>query len=255
MFDHYLQQQKPDPRRQKLLGVCTGIATFATAMGLCSVWVSGKLSVYSVAPPSMNFVMVQMNLDEAPPPPPPPPPPVGSESQSEDDEPVPDEPVVIEKIQSPTDSNDKIPHPKPRANIPGASRHGIPGGTGPLSGIGSTLGLSTGLRKAAPAVQARVKPLSSVMAHKVYQPPSPTQALLETPTGRFQKRPGSVTVSFCISTTGQVINTRIKRKFPGDPAVDKIMLQWLRGFRFRPFVVDNQPRKICTEYRMNVRFR
>lgn len=259
MFDHYLHHQKPDPRRRKILSFALAVATIQTAVALGVIWISGKLAIYSVEPPAMSYVMVQMHLEQAPPPPPPPPPPAGNQADEDDQDP-PDEPEPLEEtIESPPDVSDKIPEPAtPRGpRVLRGVAHGVPHGVGPLSSISSSLhGFgASGLRKPATAPARVKKPLAAVMANKVYQPPAPTQELLQTPSGRIRKQTGSVIVSFCISDTGKVIEARKTRGFPGDPQVDRIMLQWLKGFRFRPFRVGGKAQKICTEYKMNVRFR
>ena len=71
MFDHYLEYQKPDSKRAKLLRRATAISTVGTSLVLVWLWVQGKLAIVQVDPPAIAFIMVQMTQDEPPPPPPP----------------------------------------------------------------------------------------------------------------------------------------------------------------------------------------
>lgn len=262
MFEHYLENQRPDTKRQKILSATMAVATVGTAISLVGVWVGGKLAVTTVDPPTISFIMVQMNQEEAPPPPPPPPPPAGDDSgEEEEEEELPEEEEPIEdEIQQPKEVSDKIPDSKPGgkkgSRIPGGVKGGVPGGV-PGGVIGGVVGgvVGGGVRSQAKTQQAAKKPLSAVMANKVYQPPKPAKQLLQTPTGRFGKKPGSVIATFCISPSGKVIQVRKKRGFPGDPAIDKIMIDWLKKFRFRPFKVGGKAQKICSEYKMNVSFK
>lgn len=261
MFDHYLHHQAPDTKRNKILAATTTIACVGTGLSLVFMWVAGKLAVSTVDPPTIAFIMVQMNQEEAPPPPPPPPPPAGDDSAEEEEveEEVPEEVEPIEdEIQQPDEVKDKIPDAKPgksKKKIFGGVKGGVVGGKiggmvgGVIGGTGSGM-----VRKAEKAPAAAKKPLKAVLANKIYQPPAPKKQLLETPTGKFGKRPGAVLVSFCISPSGGVVNLRVKKGFPGDPQVTKIMTNWLKKFRFRPFKVGGKAQKICTEYAMKVKF-
>lgn len=263
MFDHYLHHQAPDSRRNKILATTTTIACVGTGLSLAFMWVAGKLAVSTVDPPTIAFIMVQMNQEEAPPPPPPPPPPAGNndaeEEEEEVEEEIPEEEEPIEdEIAQPDEVKEKIPDAKPgkksKKRFTGGVVGGVPGGVagGVVGGVVG--GITGGVRSKAKAPAAAKKPLSAVMANRMYQPPKPKKELLATPTGKFGKRPGTVLIAFCISPTGKVVNVKVKKGFPGDPQVTKIMSGWLKKFRFRPFKVGGKAQKICTEYAMNVKF-
>lgn len=251
MFDHYLTHQQPDRKRQRLLSIALFVSTTGTLLSVLFMYIMGKFAIEGVSPPTISYIMVQMSADEPPPPPPPPPPPAAAEEPVEE-EVIEEEEPLDEEIIQPKEVKEKIPEvtkkrvSKLRGGGVGGMIGGMPGGSGSMFG-----GIST----KAKGRQSAKKPISAVMEQAIYAP-SPDQKLFQsTKTGRFSKTPGATVVSFCIASTGKVVDVRTKRGFPGDPQIDKIVRDQVKKWRFRPFKVAGKAMKTCTDYKFKVKFK
>ena len=259
-FEHYLDHNRPNPRRAKLLALCAGLALTGTTMMLASVWVAGKMTIARVDPPTTEYILLQFSAIDPPPPPPPPPPPLGSDSDDDDDDDddddPPEEPEVLD--EPPPERPNKIPSAK-SVGIPEGSPLGVPGGVKngiPGAPPGNIIGLPTGPIATKPAKQEAVanKPLSVVMARAVYTPDPDPKLLQATKSARFDKRNGRNVTSFCIGANGKVNSVKTKTKFPGDPQVDAIIRQTVESWRFKPLEVGSKTMKTCTERIFSIQF-
>ena len=125
MFEHYLQHQAPDSTRRLRIAIAVNVAGFATAGLLGFMWVMDKMMIAQVAPPTTNYVMVQMAIESFPPPPAPP---AAPAVKTEDEvKPEPDEDPLI----PPETFTEDLPTPRPRpAKIVG---NGLPNSTGTIA--------------------------------------------------------------------------------------------------------------------------
>jgi protein TonB len=247
MFDHYLEYQKPDSKRARLLRRALVVSTTGTSLVLAWLWVQGKLAIVQVDPPAIAFIMVQMTQDEPPPPPPPPPPPAAEQEQEEE---VVEEDEPIEEITQPDEVKDKIPEVKKvpfKSGLVGGVPGGVPGGV-----LGGSFGNQVKQANTNETVKSK---LEAVMGRIVYQPEVSQQALLQTPTGKFAKKPGSTTVGFCIEPTGKISEVRTVRGFPGDPAIDAIFRDLVKKWRGKPLVVGGKSRRECSEKTFNIKWK
>ncbi|MDC0670236.1 energy transducer TonB [Nannocystis radixulma] len=261
MFEHYLDQHAPDRRRRLRMLVAAHLAAAATTGAIGFTWLMGKLHIAQVAPPTANFVMVQMSLDTPLPPPPLPPAPARTEPEDrqEPEEPKPDD-------EPPEDVTELLPPPKPR---PGPVGNGAPTATGkapigvPGVGIGIPgvnhvpLNFNTGIATARPPKQEQRAPvpLSVVRAQSVYTPNPDQDRLAATRAGMFDKRPGENETSFCVDATGRTTEVRTVKAFPGDPGVDEVIRSTIKTWRFRPFMVEGKAVKTCTSQVFRITFK
>ena len=259
-FEHYLDTQRPNPRRAALLTFAAALSVSATAMMLVAGWAAGKLSIARVEPPTVDYVLLSLSIEEPLlPPPPPPPPPAGAE---EPEEPEPEDVVPEDEgLEQPPDERPKeIPAKKPGGGKP----RGIPGGQeggqvgGMIGGIPNSPLIGIPSRPIAtrptPQAQPMRQPLSTVMSRAVYSPDPSAQKLQMTRAARFDKRDGKNVTSFCIDTNGRTVDVRTKVPFPGDPEVDKIIRQTIKSWRFKAFQLGSKKVKTCTERTFMLRF-
>ena len=259
-FEHYLDNNRPNPKRAALLTFAGALALSGTSMMLAAGWVAGKMSIARVDPPSTEYILLQMNADEPMPPPPPPPPPAGKsveEDEPETDDEIPEEPDPIEETQPATPT--KIPDVKSGGAAQGVP-NGVPGGQfgGVIGGIPTGLvGIGTPPISTKPPTKDTVtkKPLAAVMARAVYSPDPDQKLLQQTKAARFDKHDGKSTVSFCIDGNGHVVNVKTKTKFPGDPQVDEILRRTIEKWRFKPLEIGSKTMKTCTERSFSLKFR
>lgn len=263
MFEHYLHQHVPDRRRRLRLVVAAHLAAMATTGAIGFTWLMGKLQIAQVAPPSAQFMLVQMALDEPQPPPPLPPAPARPEPE---DRPEPEEP----KLDEPPESfAELLPPPKPR---PGPVGNGAPTATGTapigVPGVGFGVpgvnripnglppGFSPTIATSRPKREERAPvPLAAVRAQAVYTPNPDQDRLAATRAGMFDKRPGENETAFCVDAGGRTTEVRTVKAFPGDPAVDEIIRSTVKTWRFRPFMVEGKAIKTCTSQVFRITFR
>ena len=252
-FDHYIDNNQPNPKRAALLSFAAVLALSGTTMMILAGWVAGKMSIARVEPPSMEYVLLSLSVDEPPPPPPPPPPPAGQqevEDEKEPDDEIPDDPELIEEPEVvPT----KIPSQKAGATvkghpngIPGGQDNGIPGGSLIGIPIGSSPRTRISVKPRTPQLVTK-QPLAAVMARAVYSPDPSQKLLQQTKAARFDKRKGKNTTSFCIDSNGRVVDVKTRLKFPGDPKVDEIIRKAIKNWRFKPSQICSKKMKTCTE--------
>jgi outer membrane biosynthesis protein TonB len=244
MFETYLDHQRPNLRRTKMLRRALALSTAATCTALGWMWLEGKLAVSLISPPSINFIMVQMESAPLPSAPVPPPPPIASDnerSHSNNDE-------------APEIPTETAPRNRPVPASSGAQFHvgakNLPTFAG-FPNMGSASAASAPAKSHGDIGESRAV-LASVMSRIVYQPPSPQSALLQTTTGRFSRKSGTSTVSFCIEPGGSISQVRTVRGFPGDPQIDAIFREFVQKWRAKPLVVGGIARRECTEKTFHV---
>lgn len=261
MFEHYLSHHRPDRGRRLRMVIAAHLAGIATFSGLGFTWLMGKLQIAQVAPPSANYVLVQMSLD-APLPPPPPPAPMRAEPEQkvEPEEPDDDSP--------PTDVTEVIPPPKPRpgpvGNGPptatGTAPIGVPGVGVGIPGVNRVPGIFTTLKQPPlaqpPKQEARPPvPLSVVRSQGIYTPDPDRNRLAATRAGMFDRRPGENETAFCVDAAGRTTDVRTVKAFPGDPQVDEVIRATVKTWRFRPFMVEGKAIKTCTSQVFRISFK
>lgn len=287
MFDAYVQVQSGNPRWRRAMGTSAVISGIVTAGLLTSLWVYDKLQIRRVDPPSNATIVVQMMEEEMSPSAPPPPlakkgggdEPEEPEPEPEEpkpEPPVPDEEVPLEQpeldeqpvkarvrpTKRKTSSSDAPPGPGkpegheqgsvlgkrtagPLAFGPGGPGRGLPG-----FGQGKAIATKTVAKKESVAKQ----PLAKVKSNSLYAPDCDAKKLAGTKASTFDKRPGSTTVGFCVSTSGQAVDVKTTKKFPGDPQVDRICRDTVKKWRFKPFKVGGKTIKTCSSVTFRIEF-
>lgn len=65
---------------------------------------------------------------------------------------------------------------------------------------------------------------------------------------------GRNTTAFCVDVNGRVTDVRTRERFPDGPEVDEILRDAVKTWRYKPVLIDGQPREICTERRFVIVF-
>lgn len=259
MFEHYLHQHAPDPRRRLRFMIAGQLAAVGTASALGFAWLMGKMQIAQVTPPSANFVLVQMSLDTPPPPPPPPPAPAPTDTR---DRPEPEEPDPL----PPEDVTELLPPPKPRPgpigngapDSKGISPIGVPGLGPGIPGINLPPGFTAPRIPTLqpPREESRPPvPFAVVRAQALYTPNPDEGRLAATRAGMFDKRPGENETGFCVGADGRTTEIRTVRRFPSDPGVDEVIRNTIKTWRFKPFLVQGKAVRTCTTQVFRISFK
>jgi len=270
MFDHYVQVQSRNPRwRRAMIGAGVVSGTF-TASLLVFMWVMNRLQIRRVEPPRHSIVLVQRMADEVPPPPPPPPPPpAGSSESASEPEPevaqepeLPEPPIELEQPKEIPKTLDE-PIPKqvagpplpgaPRKGLPGDPKFGMPGGTGipGVPGMLGGLGPGVAVKREPKKEEIAREPIASVRRNALYTPDCDAKKLATT-RASIDRRSGSTKLAFCVNESGKVEDLRTVHKFPNYPEVDQICRDTVAMWRFKPFQVAGRPVKTCTEIEFRI---
>ena len=135
--------------------------------------------------------------------------------------------------------------------FPAACRVEFPGVPGGIPG-----GVAGGVAKASTTAQKSAKkPIKALLSQAVYAPDPKQSELQKTISARRSKKPGKNITSFCVSTSGKVVEVKTKKKFPGDPQVDKICRDTVRKWRFKPFIVGGKATKTCSAAEFDIVFK
>ncbi|MEZ4453406.1 MAG: hypothetical protein R3B09_28335 [Nannocystaceae bacterium] len=262
MFEHYMNYQYADPRRQRQMTLAATVSGVLTLSMITFAWAANKMDIARVEAPTINYIVFQLAMDEPPPPPPPPPPPAGSEEEEEEEEKVPDEEIPEEEIVQPKETPEKVPDakkaPGKSAKIPGGVPGGIPGGV-PGGVVGGVLGGQLGGQLGGVAVKrdnqqaAPPIPINAVMSQGVYVPDPDDKLLKSTKASMFDKRPCVSKVFFCVDTNGKTTDVRTKGKCY-DPKVDEICRETVKKWRFKPFIVGGKTQKQCSTMEFSLKF-
>ena len=262
-------------------GALVGLSGVVHA-GLLAVWAVTYRAPDPVAATGARSVSAVRMVQQGRPPPPKPKPRPESEPDPEP-EPPPEEPTPVDPV--PTTRTPGPPPPPPKqcrgcamlpanaqpspssrastsaipvgvpGGVPGGVIGGVPGGVvgGTLGGqLGGTLGASAvpNATKREPAVE----PLSAVMARAVYTPDPDIDQLARTSTGLMRRGSGVNKTGFCVDTNGKTVDVTTHKRYPGDPAVDRICRDTVATWRFKPFLVGGKPTKVCSTVRFDIRF-
>ena len=261
MFEHYLQHQAPDSTRRLRIAIAVNVAGFATAGLLGFMWVMDKMMIAQVAPPTTNYVMVQMAIESFPPPPAPP---AAPAIKTEDEvKPEPDEDPLI----PPETFTEDLPTPRPRpakivgnglpnstGTIPFGGPPGVPGIKGGIPGLPpSTTTIAT--RTDTPPETRTPVPIATVRAQAIYAPHPDQAKLAATKAATFDHRPGANETAFCVDPQGRTVDVRTVKQFPGDPKIDEICRDTVKTWRFKPFLVAGKPTRTCSVQVFNLTFK
>ena len=177
-------------------------------------------------------------LDELPPPPKGPPPPPPQECRGCAKMAIPVSPI---KNANATDRVLPVGVP---GGVPGGMPGGVPGGV--IGGVpGGVLGGQLGVPLKRRSFEAP-KPLAAVIARALATPNPDANRLQKTQAARGGRDPGTNKTAFCVDIRGRATAVRTKTKFPGDPEVDEICRDAVKKWRFRPFILDGRPIKVCS---------
>lgn len=259
MFEHYLQHQAPDSKRRLRVAIAVNVAGFATAGLIGFMWLMDKMMIAQVAPPSTNYVMVQMTIESFPPPPAPPAAP--AVKAAEEVKPEPDEDPLV----PPETVTEDLPTPKARPSrvtgtglpnsigtLPTGPRIGIPGMPPGIPGLPPP-GVAT--RQDKPVESRTPVPITTVLAQAIYAPHPDKNKLSATKAATFDRRPGENETAFCVDPQGRTVDVRTVKRFPGDPRVDEICRDTIKTWRFKPFMVAGKPTRTCSVQVFNISFK
>lgn len=96
--------------------------------------------------------------------------------------------------------------------------------------------------------------LKQMMGHAIYTPDPSAIELYQSKAAQLKKDGASV-IAFCVTTEGEVSDVRVIQKFPHDPEIDAILADTIERWRFKPFIIDGRPAKVCTTRTFNLKFR
>jgi protein TonB len=99
-----------------------------------------------------------------------------------------------------------------------------------------------------------MEPISSVRSRAIYDPDPDGKELQATKAAKFDKRPGSVKVGFCVGPTGKVKDVKVTKKYPHDPQVNRICSDTVAKWRFKPRLVGGKPIESCSAVTFDIRF-
>jgi protein TonB len=264
MFDVYIQEQSLDPHlRRRMMGAITTAVVMTLSAGLVA-WSADKMKISGVAPPqAYDLVMLSLN----PPPPPPADPPQRVEPKS----------VGQTKTETAMKANPKpaVASAESFLEERGSTRVGTDDGTDDhdgdptgtddvthrIFGSGKTgMPCLAGMacderipdRSPPPAPKAVTLPPGKLRT--LFAPNPPQAELARTRTGMTSRRNGTVLVEFCIGTRGTVDSAKVSKRFPGDSAVDAIVRNTVKRWRFQPWVIGGKPRPTCSSVSFQIHF-
>ncbi len=96
--------------------------------------------------------------------------------------------------------------------------------------------------------------IRDVMHNAIYVPDPPKRELQETNTVRTTKASGHNMTRFCVSSSGKPTRVRTIIAFPDDPDIDRICLDTVSKWRFKPFLADGKAIEICSDALFNFTF-
>jgi hypothetical protein len=120
------------------------------------------------------------------------------------------------------------------------------------------LGASTGPRRIDSSTLPAVADADAVQitpeegrALAIYSP-DPDPELLSATRAAKKKKPVTGVVRYCVDARGRTLG--IESRPPGDPQIDRILRDTVAGWRFRPWMVDGEPKTACTTVTFDLRF-
>lgn len=261
MFEHYLQHQAPDGKRRLRIAIAVNVAGFATAGLIGFMWLMDKMIIAQVAPPTTNYVMVQMAIESFPPPPAPPAAPaikaVDEVKPEPDEDPLTPPETFTEVLPTPRARPAKVIGnglPNSIGTIPFGGPPGIPGITGSIPGLPPPTS-TIAQRNDTPTESRTPVPIATVRAQAIYAPHPDQNKLSATKAATFDRRPGENETAFCVDPQGRAVDVRTVKKFPGDPKVDEICRDTIKTWRFKPFLVAGKPTRTCSVQVFNISFK
>lgn len=115
----------------------------------------------------------------------------------------------------------------------------IPGGPGTGAGV-------------PPMPAETMKPIKEVKANGMYTPDPSAASLAGTDAARARK-PIAGTVAFCVGSEGKTTSVRIARS-TSSREVDQVLVDTIRSWRFKPFLVDGKPATTCSQVVFKIAF-
>jgi protein TonB len=102
--------------------------------------------------------------------------------------------------------------------------------------------------------EIEMEPIASVKSRAIYDPDPDGKLLQATKAAKFDKRPGSVKVGFCVGATGKTKDVKVTKKYPHDPQVNRICADTVAKWRFKPRLVGGKPVETCSAMTFDIRF-
>ncbi len=269
MFDVYMEGQRVDPRLRARMMMAVLAATAVTMAAGAASWTMGRLSVSSVGAPQARDVLELalvpdfIHRSEPPPRPERPEPEVKAAAAAMSPDAGRKSAAPTESVEvAPTDDltiGTATPRRTPVGIGSGGGGPGVPGpkqqgcvGPGCLPEI-KRIGDPPPRRRPSEKAVERA-PLSVLKARSIYSPDPKASDLAKTKTGLGARRPGTVKVEFCVGPRGMVASAKIKRRFGSDPGVDKVCLDAVKRWRFKPARIDGKARTTCSDVTFDLRF-
>jgi TonB family protein len=271
MFEATLYTADLDRPRLQRLTLAAAIAITTTTAAIASMWTLDRMHIDRIVGPAQQFELAQFSLLPPPPVTPPPPPPDvidgGDDDPDDRDERKAPDPISTKDTETLDVDNAPSEIPPPRT-ITGAGT-GIPDLLGNGGGCpgGVCNGLNTGKHGGPPCLgphcgMTGTPPIKDAAPTEVefsalrcLACADPDRAALRKTSASMQGREGKVVARFCVDVRGRVeaSSIEIDRSY-GDAAVDRIVRAAIKGWRFSPMKVGNQPRRACSSASFNIRF-
>lgn len=99
-----------------------------------------------------------------------------------------------------------------------------------------------------------MEPIASVKSRGIYMPDPNEKKLQATKAAKFDRRSGKVHVKFCVGASGKTKSVKVTKKYPHDPAINKICSDTVAKWRFKPKLVGGKPIETCTTVIFDIRF-
>lgn len=242
-FESFLNQDQAKPKRWQRLTIAVSLALHGVLLVVALVY--SFWHVEELSPPSVTVTFMS-----APPPPPPPPPPPKKKSSTPKTKPKTTTEVVQPKptdIVQPKERKEKEePKEEPEDNddgeeggVEGGQKGGVVGGV-----VGGTL--NSNAPPAPTNEPPKTLPPSVAEQQKLSTPDPVPPAVLQ--------RAGTVVFTMakiCVNAEGSVSEVKIVK--PGEPLWDKAVTDTVRGWKFKPTVINGHPVPFCYISRFNLK--
>jgi protein TonB len=253
----------PTPSRSSRLMLASVIACSSLAIAAAFALTLERMSILRMPGPKTSYELASVVIAE---------PPKVAEPPAKPDDP----PAANGEFDGPTTPD----HPSPKSAIledggdpssptigsTGGGASGIPGGPpggkpcpagicakGPV-GIPGGLCIGPNCKKTATSKPPPPKPLPFSSLGCIACADPSQDALRRTAAG-IRKSSGTNVTRFCVDASGRVEASSVATESShGDPAIDRLCRDAVKGWRFTPTKVDGEGRRACSEATFRIRF-
>ncbi len=261
MFDVYMNAHAIDPGARKRFATASMLAVVASVLAVGAYVGGQRMSIRRVDGPHVDLDVLFASIVATPPlAVEPPARPESSPEPTNDATPAiapKDEPDAHEDVLEP--AMKRVTGGRDAQGEGHGARTGVPGPTGPASGVpcpmpGScrTPPIATRPINTDTTKPEAVVPESVVRARLRFSPDPSRAELLRTVAGQ-RGQGGTAVFHFCVDPDGRVSDVRVKRS-AGDREVDRICRDALARWRFHPTKLGDVARRTCSEMSFVIAF-